>query len=69
MAITEHVIENDQVTTIEFGMGSEPYKKDWLAKRRQRVSYQIFNDNCIAGKLSALRHIYLPKIKELIRRK
>jgi hypothetical protein len=64
MAISEHVIEQDRTRMIEFGMGSEPYKKDWLAKKRQRVSYQVFNGETFAGKLSVLRYLYLPKCKQ-----
>jgi len=62
MALSEHVINHDEATSIEFGMGSEPYKKDWLESKRQRVSYQIFNYQCFYGKLAVIRYIFLPKI-------
>lgn len=66
MALSEYVIEHDNATFIEFGMGSEPYKKDWLANKRRRLSFQVFNDKSLVGKLSVLRHITLPKIKQYI---
>ena len=62
MALSEHVINQDNATSIEFGMGSEPYKSDWLLNKRRRVSYQIFNQRSFYGKLLAMRHILLPKI-------
>ncbi|MBU2895017.1 GNAT family N-acetyltransferase [Colwellia sp. D2M02] len=65
MALSEHVLEYDKVTCIEFGMGSEPYKKDWLAKQRQRVSYQIFNQQRFLGKIASFRYITLPYYKNL----
>ena len=66
MALSEHVIKNDQATSIEFGMGSEPYKSDWLANKRKRVSYQVFNQRCFYGKLSTIRHILLPNLLDKI---
>ena len=63
MALSEHVITQDQVTSIEFGMGSEPYKMDWLNNKRQRTSYQVFNPLSFYGKLDIIRHIILPKIR------
>lgn len=55
MAISKHVIEIDKVTMIEFGMGSEAYKKDWLSKQRQRLSLQVFNHKTLRGNLMALK--------------
>jgi hypothetical protein len=63
MALSEHVISQDKATSIEFGMGSEPYKSDWLADKRQRVSYQVFNQDSFYGKLAAIRHIHLAQIR------
>jgi len=67
LALSEHVIEQDDVSFIEFGMGSEPYKKDWLSANRIRKSYQIFNSDGIDGKLLILRKLLLPRlIKRII---
>jgi|GEM_PF-5844605 len=62
LALSEYVIDQDKVTSIEFGMGSESYKSDWLTDNRQRLSYQIFNQSSFYGKLAAIRHIALPKL-------
>lgn len=61
MALSEHVICQDKVNSIEFGMGSESYKNDWLDNKRHRLSYQIFNHRCFYGKLAIIRHVLLPK--------
>jgi hypothetical protein len=62
LVLSEHVISQDKVTSIDFGMGSEPYKKDWLADNRTRQTYQIFNSRSIYGKLAIIRNIVLPKL-------
>jgi len=69
LALSEHVISQDNVTSIEFGMGSEPYKKDWLTNTRTRQSYQIFNPRSIYGKLAIIRNIVLPRLVNLFTRK
>ena len=69
LALSEHVISQDKVTAIEFGMGSESYKKDWLSENRTRQSYQIFNPDSIYGKLAIIRHIVLPRLVNLFTRK
>jgi hypothetical protein len=69
LALSEHVIRKDNVNSIEFGMGSEPYKKDWLTDKRTRQSYQIFNPTSIYGKLAIMRHLVLPRLVNLFTRK
>lgn len=66
LALSEHVIDQDNVASIEFGMGSEPYKKDWLSDNRIRKSYLIFNPNGIYGKLQILRKLLLPRLAKTV---
>ena len=66
-ALTEQVISTDDVTSIEFGMGSEAYKKDWLEQKRQRIVYQVFNPQSFYGKLAIIRHLILPKLVKKLR--
>jgi len=63
MALSQYVIDIDKVHTIEFGMGSEPYKKDWMDKCKKRVTLQVFNHKTMIGNLLAFRYIVLSKIK------
>lgn len=69
LALSEHVISKDKATIIEFGMGSESYKKDWLTDKRTRRSYQVFNPKSIYGKLAIIRYIALPRLINLFTRK
>ncbi|WP_198559804.1 GNAT family N-acetyltransferase [Colwellia sp. 12G3] len=69
LVLSEHVISKDNVTSIEFGMGSEPYKKDWLTETKVRQSYQVFNPRSIYGKLAIIRSIVLPRLVKLFTRK
>ncbi|MEI6895629.1 MAG: GNAT family N-acetyltransferase [Colwellia sp.] len=62
LALSEHVIIQDKVSSIEFGMGSEPYKKDWLSEYRTREIYQVFNSNGIYGKLAIIRKLILSRL-------
>lgn len=66
MAMSKYVIETDKINSIEFGMGSEAYKKDWMDKKRQRVTMQVFNERSFLGILLAVRHILFAKLKRLI---
>ncbi len=66
MALSEYVIEQDNVTSIEFGMGSETYKQDWLVNKRQRISYQVFNNQSLYGMVLAFIKVTLPQIKQSI---
>jgi len=69
LALSEHVISQNNVTSIEFGMRSEAYKKDGLTKIRTRQSYQVFNPRSIYGKLALMRNIVLPRLVNLFTRK
>lgn len=62
LALSEYVISKDKVSTIEFGMGSEPYKKDWLCESRMRFIYQVFNPRGIYGKLILIYKIIIPRV-------
>ena len=35
-ALFEHVIDKDHVDLVDFGTGSDPYKRDWMEEVRQR---------------------------------
>ncbi|KGJ92725.1 GNAT family N-acetyltransferase [Colwellia psychrerythraea] len=69
LALSEYVISKDKAANIEFGMGSEAYKKDWLIDKRTRQSYQIFNPASIYGKLAIIRYIAIPRLVKFFIRK
>ena len=68
LALSEHVISLDKVNSIEFGMGSESYKTDWLGSVRTRKSFQIFNHQTLYGKLAIVRHLLLARLINLFTR-
>ncbi|WP_448565157.1 GNAT family N-acetyltransferase [Thalassotalea ganghwensis] len=61
--ISEYVIEHYKVNEIDFGMGNEPYKKDWMTSLRQRYTVLYFNQKSLLGGLCWLRYAFAPKIK------
>jgi hypothetical protein len=69
LALSEQVITKDKVTSIEFGMGSERYKHDWLTSKRTRQVLQVFNHQTIYGKLAIVRQLFLARLVNLFKRK
>src|SRR5690606_21002064 len=51
----EHAIDVDQVSEIDFGVGDEPYKRDWTDTRRQRIGLQAVNLRTLRGFLLGMR--------------
>lgn len=49
MFMSKYVLQQDNVKCIEFGMGDEPYKKDWMSKQRQRSTYKVYNSHRVSG--------------------
>lgn len=55
-AMMEHVLEVDRVHEVDYGMGDEPYKRDWMSHRRERVGLVAFNPRTWRGLSGAARH-------------
>jgi CelD/BcsL family acetyltransferase involved in cellulose biosynthesis len=66
--IARHVLDVDRVAEIDFGRGDDPYKKDWLAERRERWGMIACNTRSPLGLLSALRHVAPARIKRALGR-
>jgi hypothetical protein len=41
--VMQHLIDEEKVSTIDFGIGDEAYKTDWLTKRRERWGILAYN--------------------------
>jgi hypothetical protein len=54
-AMFRHVIEQDQVTRIDFGVGDDRYKADWMDERRPLYQLRLFNPSTIDGLVGVLR--------------
>ena len=62
LEMMKYVLEQDKVTTVDFLIGGDGYKKDWGFTMQERHGLAIFN-RTLGGRLLALRHISLPDLK------
>jgi hypothetical protein len=55
-AMFEHVIDVDRVAGIDYLIGDDVYKSDWMTERRERRGVVAFNVRQMSGLLAAGRH-------------
>jgi len=51
-----HMIENEYAASLDFGRGDDPYKRDWVSSRRQRIGLLLINPRHPKGMLALARH-------------
>ena len=56
LRMMEQAIEADGVTEIDYGSGDDPYKKDWMSRRRERWGMVAFHPFSLKGILGIGRH-------------
>ena len=54
--LMEYVIDIDKVIEVDFLMGDEPYKRDWMSHRRLRWRLTLINSKTMAGKAMLMRN-------------
>lgn len=54
-AMFAHVINNDNVSLIDFGTGDDRYKADWMDTRVMRMRIELYNPRKPAGLFGALK--------------
>lgn len=54
-AMFRRALDQDRVTSIDYGTGDEPYKADWMAERRQLWRLEAYNRRTLAGLIGAAR--------------
>lgn len=54
-AIFEHVIDRDRVSIIDFGIGDDRYKADWMDTRVMRMRVELYNPRKPAGLFGAAK--------------
>jgi Acetyltransferase (GNAT) domain len=67
-ALMEYVIDTDRVNQVDYLVGDEPYKKDWMSHRRERWGIRAFNSHTVRGKIVAVRHIGGQAVKKFMHR-
>jgi CelD/BcsL family acetyltransferase involved in cellulose biosynthesis len=51
-----HLLDNEQVSRIDFGRGDDSYKQGWASERRQRIGLLLVSPWRLAGMTALLRH-------------
>lgn len=55
-SLMEHVIDTDRVESVDYGIGDDPYKRDWMTHRRDRIGLVAFRKYRLRGILAAATH-------------
>jgi len=55
-AMFDQVIDDDGVAEVDYGTGSDAYKRDWMTKRRRIIGLVAFNPRSVHGLVAAGRH-------------
>lgn len=66
--LMRRVIDEDKVSIVDYGIGDDPYKKDWMSHRREYHGILAFNSRSPAGWLGALKHFGGQWLKPLLKR-
>jgi CelD/BcsL family acetyltransferase involved in cellulose biosynthesis len=53
----QHVIDVDRVREIDYLIGDEPYKQDWMSHRRERWGIVAYNPRTLKGMAGAANEI------------
>lgn len=61
----QYMLEVEQVTEIDFGVGGEPHKRDWLAKTRPLSGLLAFEKNSRVGRSLQLKYLSRLKLRRL----
>lgn len=54
--VLRHLIDDEQVTALDFGRGDDPYKRQWVESRRQRIGVLLVDPRHPAGIAALARH-------------
>ncbi|MFT4615278.1 MAG: hypothetical protein ACI9NT_002430 [Bacteroidia bacterium] len=64
-----YAMDIDAVAEIDYGVGSEGYKKDWMDAVRELKGMQAYNKKTVVGRLLAINQYARATIKRLVRKK
>jgi hypothetical protein len=66
--LLRHVMDVDQVTEVDYLIGDEEYKRDWMRQRYERWGLIAYNPGTLAGLFGALRQATWQGMKRLMTR-
>lgn len=55
--LMRHALDIDKVATVDYGIGNDPYKRDWMSHRRERWGILALNPRTVPGMLGIVRHV------------
>lgn len=64
----EYAIDSDGVQLVDYLTGDDPYKKDWMSHRRERIGVVAFNPGTARGLIMGTRHFSGRWIKRQLER-
>jgi len=64
--LMRHAIDRDKVATVDYLVGDETYKRDWMSSRRERWGIRAFDPTSPRGLIGAIRHIGGAAVKALL---
>ena len=60
-------LDEDRVAEIDYGVGSEPYKKEWMSSVRRVEGVQVFNRKTLVGFLMLTMQLVKPPLAAALR--
>jgi len=67
-ALMQHVTDIDKVREVDYLIGDDPYKRDWMSHRRERYGIIAFNPRTVSGLVSAACHFGGRLFKTIVKR-
>ncbi len=66
--LMEHVIEQDKVTEVDFLIGDDAYKKNWMSHRRERWGIVAYNPKTLGGIFELSKEALARTLKPVVAR-
>ncbi len=63
--LMQYVIDYDQVNEVDYLQGDDPYKKNWMSRRRERWGILAFNTTTLRGNVEMLKEMSKSYFKQL----
>jgi hypothetical protein len=64
MEMAEFIVNNDDLYEIDYGLGGEKYKEDWMDDKRVMVGIEAFNLRTCGGNIMYAVEIFKKYLKK-----